>query len=383
MQSFVPTHKQERISSVDALRGFALFGILLANIPYGGDYGITPEDGKLVVWFFNLILSNKFISIFSMLFGFGFYIQLTRAAEKKIDFRRYFIIRMVLLFVIGSLHGYLLWNGDIIRTYALGGMFLLLVHRWPLRRLVVLAVVFNVFLTGIIFIGNDALGWRVYDYDYALAVEHYRTPSYLRYLQINFIMDPWNNFLKDMPLTLSFTFGNMLLGLILAKIDFFRMKETLSKLYRILILLGATVGIASSFIYALLMMGKLELDWNMIWLPFVLAAGLILQSLFYVSLFLKLYERKRIRRFLRVFDPVGKTALSNYILQTLFFLFFFFHLKYTIKLIGSLNNFQTVLVGTLLFALQVFLSNLWLRRHQQGPIEYLWKKISYRFARAR
>lgn len=366
---------------MDALRGFALFGILLANIPYGGEYGITPEDGKLVVWFFNLMLSNKFISIFSMLFGFGFYIQLSRAGEMQINFRKYFIIRMLLLFAIGCVHAYLLWNGDIIRTYALGGMLLLLVYRWPLKRLIFLAIVFNVLLTGIIYIGNDALGWRVYDYDYSLAAEQYGTPSYLRYLTINFIIDPWVNFLKDMPLTLSFTFGNMLLGLILGRIGFFHMKNQLKRMYRLFMLLGATVGIASSYIYSLLMMGKLELDWNMIWLPFALAAGMVLQSLFYMTLFLKLYQHARLRNWLKVFDPVGKTALSNYLLQSLFYIALFFHLKHTIQLWGKLNNLETVILGAALFGLQVLFSNLWLKRHKQGPVEYLWKKIAYRFAR--
>lgn len=379
MNILTATNRKERISSVDALRGFALLGILLANIPYSGEYGISPDDGKAVVWIFNLLISNKFISIFSMLFGFGFYIQLTRAQEKQVNFRRYFIIRMLLLFLIGCIHAYILWNGDIIRTYALGGLLLLLVYRWPLKRLVVLALVFNVVVTGIIYIGNDALGWRVYDYDYSLAAEQYKTGSYLRYLYINYTIDPWFNFLKDMPLTLAFTFGNMLLGMVLARIDFFRLPSRHSRMTSAFIALGATAGVAASFVYTLLMMGKLELDWSMIWLPFVLAAGMVLQSLFYVSLFLRLYRKRKMGRLLRIFDPVGKTALSNYILQTLFYLLIFFHLDHTLKLHGMLSNIGTFVLGIGLFALQVGISNLWLKSHSQGPIEYVWKKMAYRF----
>ena len=376
-----PTEKLERISSVDALRGFALLGILLANIPYGGEYGISPEDGNGIVWIFNLLISNKFISIFSMLFGFGFYIQLTRAEKKGIGFRHYFILRMLLLFAIGCLHAYLLWFGDILRTYALGGLLLLLVYKWPLKRLLVLAIIFNVFLTGIVYIGNSALDWRVYDYDYFLAAEHYITPSYLRYLWINFTIDPWMNFLQDMPLTIVFTFGNMLLGLVLAKIDFFRLPQRLNRMSNVFILLGATLGIASSYVYTLLMMGKLELDWSMIWLPFVLAAGLVMQSLFYISTFLRLYRVPLIRKFLKVFDPVGKTALSNYIFQTLLYIGLFFHLDYTLKLHGQLDNLQTFLLGFALFAFQVLISNLWLKHFRQGPVEYAWKSFAYRFVR--
>ena len=85
----------------------------------------------------------------------------------------------------------------------------------------ILALIFNVFLTGIVFISNSALEWRVYDYDYGLALIWLTTNSYLEYFKVNFIMAPWVNFLNDLLITLFYTFGNMLIGLILGKLDFF------------------------------------------------------------------------------------------------------------------------------------------------------------------
>jgi len=86
---------------------------------------------------------------------------------------------------------------------------------------VILALIFNDLLTGIVFISNSALEWRVYDYDYGLALIWPTTNSYLEYLKVNFIMAPWVNFLNDLLITLFYTFGNMLIGLILGKLDFF------------------------------------------------------------------------------------------------------------------------------------------------------------------
>ncbi len=120
------TTKQERIESVDALRGFALFGIVLANIPFSGEHVVQNPFNQTFDFLHNLIIAHKFIAMFSILFGFGFYIQFQRFQSKKIHFSKYFIIRMILLFVIGCLHGYLLWTGDIIRTYAYHQDFLFL-----------------------------------------------------------------------------------------------------------------------------------------------------------------------------------------------------------------------------------------------------------------
>jgi len=374
-----PTTKKERISSIDALRGFALLGILLANLPFNGN-GKTSESDEIVQFLYHLLLDNKFISIFSMLFGFGFYIQMKRMERIKTNFSKYLILRMGLLFIIGCLHAYILWNGDILRAYALGGIFLLLVRNWPVKRLLILAVVFNVFLTGFIHIGNTALDWRIYNYDYNLASEHLLTKNYFRYLEINAIMDPWTNFFKDMPITLAFTFGNMLIGLIMGKSGFINLPKKFNKLTTWLIILGCSLGIASSYVYHEVIIGNISLSVSLFWLPFLLVAGMVLQSLFYFSAFLWLYNARILRNFLNLFNSVGRMALTNYILQSVFYLFIFFHCTHGLQLFGKLDYFQTYLLGIPLFAIQVILSNWWMNRKKQGPLEYIWKRISYRFA---
>ena len=184
MKTFKPVSTKSRIEVVDALRGFALLGVLIANVPYGGEPPITsPFDGPLDL-LMNLLISQKFITIFSILFGFGFYIQMSRAEKKGVNFKSYFLKRMALLFLIGTIHSFVLWHGDIIMSYAFGGIFLLLVRKWTIKKLVILAIVFNVLLTGIIFIGNSALEWRVYDYDYGLALNSGAHLSALRRTKI-------------------------------------------------------------------------------------------------------------------------------------------------------------------------------------------------------
>src|SRR5262245_42715353 len=123
MKDFAPVKIQERVQVVDALRGLALLGILLANVPYLDAAAQTSVPDKVVKAIFHLFIDKKFITIFSILFGFGFYVQLKRAEEKFVDFQSYYIKRLLLLLLIGCLHAYLLWYGDIIRDYAICGIF--------------------------------------------------------------------------------------------------------------------------------------------------------------------------------------------------------------------------------------------------------------------
>jgi uncharacterized protein len=183
-----------------------------------------------------------------------------------------------------------------------------------------------------------------------------------------------------MPITLVFTFGNMLIGFILAKVDFFHLPKKLRNHTNWFIMLGLTLGLASSFIYYKIMVGDIELDLPMLWLPFVLVTGMILQSLMYVSVFVRLYQHKVFQKSLHFFTYVGKTALSNYILQSVLYVLVFDHCGQTFQLFGKLTIAQTFLFGVLFFMFQSFLSYLWLRNHTQGPLEYTWKKMSYKMA---
>jgi uncharacterized protein len=373
MQPFKPI--TSRIEVVDSLRGFALLGVLFANIPYGGDPPVAGIFDESLTFLLDLLISKKFITLFSILFGFGFYIQMSRAEKTGINFRKYFIKRMSLLFLIGTIHCFLLWDGGIIMSYSFGGLFLLLIRNWSLKKLVILALIFNVFLTGFVFIGNSALEWRVYDYELALIWP--TTNSYLEYFKVNFIMAPWVNFLNDMPITLFYTFGNMLIGLILGKLDFFSLPERLKKLTNIFIILGFSVGVLCSYFFHQVTTGAIDLDVPMLWVPFVLAAGMILQSLGYLALFIRLYQKGIFNKMLEWFKYVGKTALSNYIFQSVFYLVVFYHCTNMFQLFGKISLAETYLITFSFFLFLFFISYLWLKRKDQAPIQYWWKKMSY------
>lgn len=377
MKTFQPVAGNKRIEVVDALRGFALLGVLLANISYSTDASVASNSDSLLTFLYHLLIDKKFITIFSMLFGFGFYIQMTRAEEKGINFKSYFLKRMGLLFVIGLIHCFLIWNGDIIMSYAFGGIFLLIIRKWSLKRLLILALIFNVFFTGAIFIGNSALGWASYNYDFSLWDKWPTTISFVEYIKINAIVAPWSNFMSDMPLTLCFTFGNMLIGFILGKVKYFLSPSNLKRSAHWFIILGLTVGLLASYTYYQVITGKRELDIPQLWIPFALVIGMLFQSMAYISLFLKLFRSKEGKKLLLWFKYVGKTALTNYIMQSVFYITIIFHCTDLFKLYGKITMGETLLLALVLFVIQSIMSYVWLNNFKQGPIEYIWRKLSY------
>jgi len=391
MNSFQPVNKSNRLAIVDALRGLALLGILIANVPVShpgyelyqtrGFIVGSPALDELLEGAFHLLVDKKFITIFSILFGFGFYIQVKNAEKSGINFRKYFLWRMGLLFFIGCFHAYIFWFGDILRDYAICGACLLFAYKWSSRRVLTTAVIFIIVLTASVFTLNGILGLQNYSYDRSIAAELLVTHSYSRYLEINATIDPLVNFIQDSPITLVFCFGNMMLGVWLAKTGFFQETPRFKSGRNRLIILGATFGIVCSYLFWEVTSGKLELTPSLIWLPLVIVGGLVLQSLFYISLFIKGFQYEFWKRLLSVFAPVGRMALTNYLLQTLFYLIFFFHWLPFSNFYGKITITETYLLVIILFATEVAISNWWLRTHDHGPLEKIWKDLSYRFAR--
>ena len=175
-----------------------------------------------------------------------------------------------------------------------------------------------------------------------------------------------------------FTFGNMLIGLILGKLNFFIYTPETKRQTNYFIALGATFGLTSGYFYHKIMLGELELGISFVWLPFAVITGILLQSMLYISLFIRAFQYPAIQKILKFFNSVGRTSLSNYILQSVFFVLVIFHCTNLFQLYGKITMAQTYLLALVFFVLQTLASYFWLMKHSQGPLETIWKKVSYR-----
>jgi uncharacterized protein len=390
-ESFAPVSGKERIPLMDGLRGLALLGIITANLASFSGYAyLSPEARQDLPYFaldhlvdplLHIFIGSKFSTIFSMLFGVGFALQLEKARAKGIVFKLYFVKRMLLLLTLACLHAYLLWFGDIMRFYALAGFSLLLVAHWTEKKLLIAGLVLSVVLTPVIFILNEAVLYhppRLGDLSLQGVLNAFKHGTYGKVLAANWQLDEVRNFWQGAPLTIASTTGKVLIGFWMGKKGIFSEPEKHRPLLRRWFWGGLVLGVPSSVAYWAVKTGQLKLDslW-LAWLPFVVVGGMILHSLFYISCFVAAWGKGSGLTLLKTFVPIGRMALTNYLLQTAVGLFLFYGYLPGPHLMGQVGSAPLLLVGVLIYALQVLLSYWWLRFYQQGPVEWLWRKLAY------
>ena len=140
-----PISKQERIITLDIIRGFALLGIFLVNMPafHSPAFMIShPDYTGMDYWldlFLQMFVQTKFYTIFSFLFGLGFYIFMSRAEQKNLHVNRLFSRRLFALLLFGAIHLIFIWYGDILHTYAIAGFLLLLFYKRKTKTLLIWA----------------------------------------------------------------------------------------------------------------------------------------------------------------------------------------------------------------------------------------------------
>jgi uncharacterized protein len=206
----------------------------------------------------------------------------------------------------------------------------------------------------------------------------FRHGTYVQVLAANWQLDEIRNFWQGAPLTIASTTGKVLIGFWMGKKGIFSQPEKHKSLLRRWFGGGLLLGLPSSVAFWAVKTGQLNLDslW-LVWLPFAVAGGMILHSLFYISSFVQAWGEGRSLAWLKTFVPVGKMALTNYLLQTAVGLLLFYGYLPGAHLMGQVGSASLLLLGVLIFSLQVVLSHWWLQSYEQGPIEWLWRRLAY------
>ncbi|WP_096199727.1 DUF418 domain-containing protein [Bacillus sp. FJAT-45350] len=393
-----PTSVGERVVSIDIIRGFALLGILLANMvafktPVFQDSGVFSEgrlliDGRLnevANFLVTLFVDGKFYPMFSLLFGIGFYFFYERTQEKGLNGTSLFIRRALFLLILGLIHLTFIWSGDILHTYAVAGLFLLffinrttkVILTWGIT-LLLLSMVAMLFLL----LGSGALIQIDPDYyisqkevvDQALLV--YSTGSVSDVFYFRFYHEVLYS-LFNLILTVPNVLGLFLVGLYIAKKGYLQEPCKHQHIWRKLNKHTLWSGGGLTLLFALLLNVEFTSPY---WLLYALAHSLNiiagpLLMLWYVSSIVLLVQKKRVLHKLQPIGSVGRMALTNYLLQSLVFVFIFY--GYGIGMFGKIGAFKGILFALLLYSLQVIISHIWLKYFNQGPLESLWRKWTY------
>ena len=388
-----PVTLSERILFIDILRGMALFGILAANMraffapldAYGDIQVLFHSRADIVAqWFIDAFIQGKFISIFSFLFGLGFAVQLSRAEARGVRFLSFYPRRLLALALFGIIHGLLIWAGDILLTYAFSGAILLLFRKrqqktllWWAGSLIALPLVVNtVFL--FLFLSRFHRPWM--DPKPPDVAKYYSVINIYAHGTVRQIMaQNWVEWKQALPTTLFAIYATslFLLGMwvwragIVQRLDEYR--PILKKVCAWCLPIGLAINIYVATVFSLVPRGKVSLwAWSAgtLWLlgSHILSAG-------YVSGLALIFLHEDWRRWLTPFAAVGRMALTDYLMQSVLCTLFFYH--YTTGLYGRIGPAWGLVPTVILYSAQVVFSNWWLQRYRFGPMEWLWRGMTY------
>jgi uncharacterized protein len=400
-----PIRPGERVGMVDALRGFALFGVLLINLSDFSLIWAVPDAEKAALptatWdqttqFLRDFLGlGKFYSLFSLLFGLGFAIQMTHAQERAADFLPTFRRRLRILAIIGLVHLTLLWWGDILLLYALLGFVLIAFRGASDRTLLVTAAAllvspilidFTIMLSGGRLDPGAPFLWlseAMFERWFGIAdgeaaiFDLVLDGGVIGLLQWN-LPGPFYR-IADLLSTsrLPKVFGMFLIGLWLGRRQLFRNVDAHRPLLRRVLVWGLALGLPANLALAYLIAGDAERFTPPALLQTTAyALGVAPLALAYAAGFALLWQRPRWAGRLAILAPVGRMALTNYLLQTLTGIGLFFGIG--LGLGGKVSMVFLPLVALGIFLLQIGFSGIWLRWFRFGPMEWLWRSLTYR-----
>lgn len=396
-ENIQPLSVSDRIAVLDVLRGLAVGGILIGNLQWFSGYGMLPPTlaslhpatDQITRFLVHAFVEGKFYSIFSFLFGFGFALQIARAEERGDTNARLFKRRLLWLFVIGATHAVFLWAGDILSVYALMGFVLLLFRRKSERSLlkwaaILLAVPVAFYILSFVlfvaFAPPDVMT-QISSMQFEMWSNGLRTVSNGSYTQIfsdynlNMLFGRWMGLIMQMRLPK--ILAMFLLGVYAYRIGVFQNPAQHQVLIRRVMIYGLSFGLIANVIFAAF--AKSEADFPPTATGVIgvaaYAYGVPALALGIAATIVRLWQSGILKRALAILAPVGRMALTNYLLQSVICVILFY--GYGFGLFGRFGAARATLIGIAIFAAQIAVSGVWLRLFRYGPMEWIWRQLTY------
>ncbi len=394
-----PVEAGGRIASLDVLRGFALLGILVMNIQLfsmpAAAYQNPTAFGDLTginlgVWTFaHVFFSQKFLSLFSMLFGAGVCLFADRIEARGGRPAGWHYRRMGWLLAFGLAHAYLLWAGDILVTYAICGCLVYLLRRRRPRTLLVAGLASLTVTSLFLVAGGTALTLPEVPDEAISEVERGWKPDAPQLeAEIAAYRGGWSEqqpvraeealgiHLGLLPFfAIWFCGGLMCIGMALYKWGVLSAAKD-DRFYRRLAAIGLLTGLPLA---AFGMWWNFAGGWawqrSMFFGTLFNSWGCIPVALGYLGLVMLAVRRGFLPGLQARLAAVGRMAFTNYLLQTVLCTTIFY--GHGLGLFGSAERYQQLLIVFAVWALQLWLSPIWVRRYSYGPLEWLWRTLTY------
>lgn len=398
-----PVPVKERIVLLDVLRGMAIFGILMVNMqlfikPMShmllGFQESAPLAERLSVIFIKFFFEGKFYVLFSLLFGYGAYLFMHKSTAEGISILPFYRRRMFFLLIFGILHVVLLWPGDILVFYALFG-FLLLAFRkvsdkgllkWAVWLMIIpplITALFTLVISLMLKIPEASQAMEANLEGSAGVLQGIADKAFSAYTggsygeMVRMRLYEYQVLLPGVLFFYPVVLAMFLLGHLAARKGLMRDPGANLPFFRKTAAWGAGIGFPMSllFVFTYMNMSTSQLDIYQVFNLLAMAFGGVSLGIFYLSMVVILVSKGNLKTFSHWLAPVGRMALTNYLLQSIICTTIFY--AYGFGLMGKFNTFQGILLTILIFALQIPFSHFWLKHFHYGPFEWLWRSLTY------
>jgi len=382
----------KRINEIDIVRGIALWGILIVNMGlfsfpalYTGAGEVWQDNlNRAVINAVNFLGEGKFISVFSFLFGLGFTIFMKRAAAKTAQPKRLFARRLLILLGIGLVHSYFIWYGDVLVIYSVFGFVLMLFWNTSAQSLLSWAFYLLILPVVLFLIAGLVLDETAYGTSNISIIQQRQLAAYATHTYSNgSLRDIFLQNMDDLRLTrlgyLSISpqiFAMFLLGAYAGIKGFFdNLNAHESRIRHIQIgalIIGLPIAVASTLYHG---QPADSLAYTVMEMMGSYLAGPTL-GLFYLTSILLLLRKESWYAWLKPFAAVGRMAATNYIMQSVICVFICY--SFGLGKYGAISPFWGLVLSTVIILFQIGISNLWLKYFKFGPVEWIWRYLTYK-----
>lgn len=387
-----PISEHNRLINIDIIRGVAVLGILLLNIQsfsmiiaaYQNPlaYGDFTGGNQTVYYFIHLFAEQKFMTIFATLFGTGIALMATRQEQKGISARGLHYRRMAILAIVGLIHLYLFWYGDVLFFYAIVGMLAFTVRNKTPRFLLFSGFFLLLINALLIYLPGFALPYMD-DTDVQEMMMEWQPTEELINAEINNFQLGWMEQMNHRvevgtEMLLNYLFyapriiGLMMIGMALYKVDYFGARFS----NRSLIIQAILCFCVGCSIILTRLNFNLEQGFPLeSILPQENYWGSLLLAYAYMCSLVLFCRTDLLARLKASMANVGKLALTNYLGQTLICTFIFH--GWGLGKFGEFDRTEQLLTVLAIWAIQIIFSNSWVKHFQYGPFEWLWRSMTY------
>ncbi len=389
----LPAKPKQRIEVIDALRGFAVLGILLANVLSWSGIKFMPfseirlwpnfEVDLIVYKLIGIFVDTKFYTIFSLLFGIGFYLQFNKNRNNQHSFMKMYYKRLGYLMLFGLIHMFF-WSGDILFIYGVMGFVFVQFRNIKPNTLLIIAgisfvtplfidVLMLQFSPGFMVPGERLALHTYLDLGPVEITEPFKNGTFWEVTLGNLHNVKWRYFDLLPSGRLFKILAFFILGFYMMANNYFTTKANSVKLMVVFLTIGLGLTLLSKQVTG--SMGQYPSDWSDILYKLLFSFGQVNMAFAYISILTIAYKSDIGKKLMVGLKYVGRMSFTSYLSQTLFGIIIFY--PYGFGLYATMTLWEVEILAIGIYFVQITFAMIWLKYYTFGPFEWLWRSVTY------